>query len=184
MNEIWKLVPGYENIYRVSNTGKVKSIDRYVGASHGSRQFRKGRILKHGIGKTGYPIVALCNGKTQKSFNVHHLVTLAFLGPRPTDRRWEVNHKDGNKENNLLSNLEYLTSRDNSLHAISTGLFDPNTNQRIYDQDIADMIGFRKDGMRVKEVAALFGISFGWMYKLQHRYEDSHPATVTNNATS
>lgn len=117
--EIWKDIEGYEGLYQVSNLGRVRSFDRYVNAKGGGRSFRKGRILKAGKTKQGYSFVALTNEKS-KQFTVHRLVAQAFL--KKQNFRKVVNHIDGNKENNSVTNLEYVTSSENTKHAYKTGL--------------------------------------------------------------
>lgn len=102
--EIWKDVVGYEGLYQVSNLGYVK---------------RKNRILKHTY-REHYKAVILCkNGKT-KTFQVHRLVALAFI-PN-TNNLPQINHIDGNKLNNKVSNLEWVTPSENRKHGIRLGL--------------------------------------------------------------
>jgi NUMOD4 motif/HNH endonuclease len=124
--EIWKPVPGYENIYEVSSLGNVRSVERIDPA--GRRQQARTRtpqVAKRG----GYLVINL--RKDRKSFakKVHHLVALAFLGDPGKPFGWadgcvEVNHKDGNKHNNQPDNLEYCTRAENIEHAYRTGLHD------------------------------------------------------------
>lgn len=105
MSEVWKVIPGYEGIYEVSDFGRVKSIlrtDRF-GRTRG------GMFLSPGLGKNGYYTVALCKNGKQKSRNVHKLVMEAFVGKSEK----VVNHIDGVRSNNNLSNLEYVTQREN-----------------------------------------------------------------------
>ncbi|MCI6614441.1 MAG: NUMOD4 domain-containing protein [Mollicutes bacterium] len=94
MNEIWKDVIGYENLYKVSNWGRVKSF-----------RFGKERILKTFKNKDGYLQVGLWKNNKRKIFLVHRLVAQAFLD-NPNNLP-EVNHKDENKLNNVVSNLEW-----------------------------------------------------------------------------
>ena len=118
MNEIWKDIPGYERLYQVSNLGNVKSLSREMwnGVSFWKS---KERILKVRKCSNGYLDCLLYDIKRKaKRKRVHRLVMLAFHGPSDL----EVNHIDGNKKNNCEWNLEYCTNRENSLHAISTGL--------------------------------------------------------------
>lgn len=107
--EIWKAIPGYES-YEISNMGNVKSIDRV--SSNGRKL--KGKMRAQAKGTDGYLLVALCKDGKTKSFSVHKLVMLAFIGKPP--QGYEVNHIDENKLNNQLSNLEYVTRLENCNH--------------------------------------------------------------------
>ena len=92
--EIWCPIKGYENIYEVSDKGRVKSL-----------KFGKERILKLGITTDGYLMVKLLKNGEKKNLLVHRLVAQTFI-PNP-DNLPEVNHKDENKENNSVQNLEW-----------------------------------------------------------------------------
>lgn len=107
MSELWKDVTlkGYE-IYKVSSKGNIK---------------REGRLLKKGTNKYGYYKVNLCVKNIRKSVVVHRLVALAFI-PNPNNYE-TVNHKDGNKKNNNIENLEWVTSLENLRHAKENHLF-------------------------------------------------------------
>lgn len=109
--EIWKWIPGYEGLYKVSNTGLVRSVDRYIktGKSYGLHLL-KGEFLKQKNSR-GYLRVGLRNGDEQKFFSIHRLVAQVFL-PN-TDNLPEVNHKDENKANNWVTNLEWCTRQYN-----------------------------------------------------------------------
>lgn len=110
--EIWKDVKGYEGLYQVSNFGNVASLNyRCKGKKHN---------LSQSIAKVGYPVVVLCNGKSQIMHYVHRLVADAFL-LNPDGKR-EVNHIDGNKKNNHVENLEWCTPSENMRHAHKIGL--------------------------------------------------------------
>lgn len=107
MEEIWKDKKDYERLYQVSNLGRAKSLDRYVKGKGHSLQFKKGRILKPMKDPNGYLKVRLCN----KTFNLHHLVAETFI-PNPNNYK-EVNHKDENKTNNVVTNLEWCDRKYN-----------------------------------------------------------------------
>lgn len=118
MVEVWKAIPGYEGIYEVSDQGNVRSLDRYVYRpsllwGQAAMTFYKGRDLTPQKDRKGYMNIRLFNGskKTAKAFKVHRLVAMAFL-PNP-DNLPEVNHKDEDKANNNVDNLEWCTTKYN-----------------------------------------------------------------------
>lgn len=115
----WLPVPGYEGIYQISETGLIKSVDRKV--LHGERFINvKGKIISQRINNSGYKEVRLCHeGKTKTTF-IHILKATAFI-PNPENKK-EVNHIDGNKLNNELTNLEWINHSENMKHAYSIGL--------------------------------------------------------------
>lgn len=110
--EEWKDIPGFEGRYQVSNEGRVKSVDHYgVGGTH--IILYKGKILTPVIGTDKYYHVFLSYGKgKKKACLIHRLVAEVFI-PNHEGKR-EVNHKDENKLNNHVSNLEWVTSKENA----------------------------------------------------------------------
>lgn len=114
--EKWRDIEGYEGLYQVSNHGHVRSVDRVVKYSDGkpSRHF-KGQEIKPLDGNNGYLFVNLSNNSKIKRIGIHRLVALAFI-QKPSDNV-EVNHIDGNKKNNSVENLEWVTRRENILHS-------------------------------------------------------------------
>ncbi|MBR3164001.1 HNH endonuclease [Candidatus Saccharibacteria bacterium] len=111
MSEIWKAVPGYEGKYEVSDQGRVRSLPHIVTMKKINAKsypyYFKGKILKPYVGKGGYLYVSL----VIKREYVHRLVAMAFI-PNP-DNLPQVNHKDENKQNNIVSNLEWCTQKYN-----------------------------------------------------------------------
>ena len=123
MEEIWKWIDGYENMYQVSNLGRVRSVDRYVycEVSPNKLQHIYGKVLKQGTNHKGYQIVYLSKDGKQKTITVHRLVALTFI-ENPLNLP-QVNHIDGDKTNNNVSNLEWCDNSYNQIHAHKTGLF-------------------------------------------------------------
>lgn len=118
--EIWKDIQGYEDIYQVSNLGKVKSKDFYRNGKSGYLKKYKGKILKGHINNLGYVCFDLYKDGFRKNIKGHILVALHFVDGYQ-EGLW-VNHKDGNKQNNEYKNLEWCTPKENSIHAFETRL--------------------------------------------------------------
>lgn len=113
MQEVWKDIAGYEGYYQVSNTGVVKSLDRYVPHKTFGKKFVRGHIMATHINNAGYVTVNLSKGNRYTSHDIHRLVALTFM-PIPCSDGLEVNHKDENKKNNRLENLEWTTKAENN----------------------------------------------------------------------
>lgn len=107
--EIWKEVAGTDGKIEVSSYGRVRS------------NLRDGRILKATVDSKGYLRLRITLNRVKYSYKVHRLVAEAFI-PNP-DRKPQVNHIDGNKTNNSVANLEWVSNKENAHHAINTGLF-------------------------------------------------------------
>ena len=123
MKEVWKPIEGYEGLYEVSNLGRVRSLDRvvyrpYKGHPHWPMRI-KGKLLSCGTDRGGYSFVILQN-KSKSCRLVHRLVAGAFM--LNTESKEEINHIDGNKKNNCVTNLEFCTPSENMRHAVNTGL--------------------------------------------------------------
>ena len=124
MEEIWKPITDYEGLYEISSMGRVKSIERkvYNPGVIGDGNYRTvpERIRKPNIMK-GYRCVSLIKNKKHKVFRIHRLVIEHFMGQAPSPE-YQVNHIDGDKSNNCVENLEWVTPKENTLHAIENGL--------------------------------------------------------------
>ena len=127
MVEIWKDVAGFENMYAVSNFGRVKSKSRKVW-NHTGYWVRPEKILKPQISDRGYLKVRIGMNETKCTRRVHRLVAEAFI-PKPNDT-YEVNHIDGNKLNNRVDNLEWVSKSDNLKHAVKLGLIIPPSRKK------------------------------------------------------
>lgn len=117
--EIWKDVVGYEGIYQVSNFGNVKSLDKIV-FNNGSRRYNniKGRVLSQNkTNGNGYRIVSLNNNGCSKNYYIHRLVASSFLENKNSFKY--INHKDENKLNNNIDNLEWCDAKYNANYGTS-----------------------------------------------------------------
>lgn len=120
--EIWRDILNYEGLYQVSNLGRIKSIPHLIKANKdGGIRVTEEHMKTTYVGWHGYIWVALCKNEKSKTYSVHRLVATAFIENK--NGLPAVNHIDGNKENNVVENLEWCTNSYNQLHASSHGLF-------------------------------------------------------------
>lgn len=118
MQEIWKDIDNFENIYQISNLGRIKNL-------------KFNRILKSVLSKhpKPYPTIGLYKKNARKYTNLHVLIAKAFI-PNPHNKPF-VNHIDGDKTNNKLENLEWVTCKENIDHAYAIGLCDNIPERRM-----------------------------------------------------
>lgn len=160
MTKIWKDVKGYEGSYQVSSDGEVRSVAKSVRRNNGRKHTIKSTLLRPALNKDGYYKCALCVDKKLKSFRVHRLVAEAFL---VNTCNGEVNHKDGNKRNNAVTNLEYVSHQDNCKHARRLGLQvslkgSKIWNAKLHEIEIPLIRGFLNAGISARALARLYGM--------------------------
>lgn len=117
MQEIWKDIVGYEGLYQISNLGRIKRLKKLIVLQNGGKYYLEEKILKPGKNSRGYNLVVIKG----KALRIHRLVAETFI-PNPENKQ-QVNHKDGNKNNNRAENLEWCTCKENVNHAIKIGVF-------------------------------------------------------------
>lgn len=118
--EIWKDIPDYEGLYQVSSLGNVKSLKRETN----NQSCKEDKILKLRLHKNGYYCIVLYKNHKSKELLVHRLVAKTFI--KNKNNLPCVNHIDGNKQNNCVSNLEWCTASHNTKEAFRLGLMKPN----------------------------------------------------------
>ena len=112
MKELYKDIPEYEGLYQVSNLGNVKSLPKFHDTIYGG-YISKERILKTTNNPIHYKSVILRKDGFGERIAVHQLMAMAFLNHTRGNRKYSVDHIDNNKHNNLLSNLQVITQREN-----------------------------------------------------------------------
>ena len=116
--EEWRDVKGYKGLYKVSSLGRIKTVDREIiqekeGAEY--KRVMKGKILKPGLLNSGYEVIWLSKNGVVKAHTVHRLIAESFI-LNPENKK-DVNHRDGNKTHNHISNLEWVTRSENIQHS-------------------------------------------------------------------
>lgn len=115
MIEQWKDLPNYEGYYTVSNTGKIKSLDRVVNFKDGRCFKYKGKEIKQHLTKDGYLFCGVSKNSIRETFLIHRAVGLCFVENEMN--KPVINHIDGNRSNNHSSNLEWCTQSENVLYS-------------------------------------------------------------------
>lgn len=116
MAEQWRDIPDYEGRYQVSDRGRVRSLPRLVERENWTPMQLSGRVLRPRLSHKGYLLVGLTKGSKTKNFSVHRLVASVFIenhGNKP-----EINHINGDKTDNRVANLDWVTSKENTRHSI------------------------------------------------------------------
>jgi hypothetical protein len=149
-NIIWKDIKGYEGFYQVSNYGQVKSLERFRKSNRNSFSIVRERIMKSKVDKYGYLAYSLCKDNKMSYFTSHRLVAIAFI-PN-TNNYNQVNHINGNKLDNSVSNLEWCDNQHNMRESFRLGL---NKARKSKDNVLSKKVAKIKDGVIIKEYYSL-----------------------------
>lgn len=140
--EIWKDIPGYEGLYQISDKGNIFIVNR-------------NKLLKGCYDRDSYKLTALSKNNKKKTFKVHRLVMLAFVGPSPL----QVNHINGIKTDNRLENLEYCTHKENMQHASKMGL--ARNYKKINEEAVFKILDLLEENkLTQKQIGEKFNITF------------------------
>lgn len=174
--EVWKDIEGYEGSYQVSSFGRVKSLARTRISKGGCIAPMKERIMALKIGRNGYVSIGF-HSQGKRFFTVHRLVAAAFI-PNPENKP-TVNHIDGNKKNNNVSNLEWSTHSEQSLHAHANNLA-PLTGSpkfsKVYKQEVYDY-KLNNPEVSIVKISELFGMSTTTVGKIINEGVSPRPTT-------
>lgn len=157
IQEVWKTISGTQDRYEVSSLGKVRSIDRTIIYTDGRIFTYPQRELKQTIDAYGYPRITIRNHSHHKTFKVHRLVAQAFI-ENPNNLK-EVNHINGDKKDNRVCNLEWVSSSQNKLHAVRMGLSHPALNARQIkgaNNRLSKILIAYKDGVEIKRWCPIY----------------------------
>jgi hypothetical protein len=170
MNEVfWVPVPGYEKHYEVNRNGEIRSLGWNTKTG-----YRPGCVLKPSLSRSGYPVVTLYSGDgTHKSAQVHQVVAQTFLGaPEPGV---EVNHKNGDKTDSRLDNLEYCTCSENRIHSYrALGNRAPrgstHYSAKLTEADVVEIRRLAGEGaLSQAKIAARFRVGQDHVSRIVHR---------------
>ena len=169
-SEEWRGVVGYEELYEVSSEGQIR-ID-----SHPYHKSKTGRLLEYRI-RNGYRSVGLTKKGRRRDFKVALLVAQAFIGQRP--KGWFLNHIDGNKENDRLENLEYVTPSHNKRHALRLGLgirglFQAGENHRNVKLTRETVLSILRSNASAASLARVHGVSPSNISMIRNRRAWTH----------
>lgn len=162
--EVWKPIKDYEGLYEVSSLGRIRSLDKVVRSGIKNSVFRtiKGRILKPREDKYGYACITLSKNLKTKNYFIHRLVAISFI-PNPENKK-QVNHKNGVKCCNVLSNLEWNTLSENRQHAYDSGLQKAPNGEGHYKSIFSkeDVLDIRRIGRTktLTEIAKIYNVDF------------------------
>jgi len=176
---IWKSVKGYEGIYEVSTRGQIRSLDRidtYV-RNHTTVTFhRKGTLLVPRITPDKYLGVVLQKKGAQKHVRVHRIVGEAFINN--PDNKPQINHKDGNKINDDVKNLEWVTVLENTRHAINTNLIIQPKGEQLSVLTEKDVLTIRKlwatKKLNQRQIARKYKVGHNCIWYIIHRHTWRH----------
>ncbi len=145
--ELWRYVKGFDEQYMVSNFGRVLN-------------FKSNAILKQSTNYKGYKVVSLLKDGKPKQKRVHRIVAKAFIGETDKKGADQINHKDGNKSNNHISNLEWCTPKENINHAIQTGLWNyEKGDNKLNEEKVKEIRRLHSKGMTYEKIAQQFNIN-------------------------
>ncbi len=163
LEEEWRDIPGHPG-YQASRLGQIRSVERVVRDRNGRQLRQKGKLLLPWRNSSGYPSVSTADRRT---CTVHSLVAAAFIGPRPAGM--EINHIDGDIRNACVENLEYVTAKQNSDHAVANGLKarqvgESNGNCRFSEEQVIGAVARYRSGVTAMVAAEEFSITKNVIY--------------------
>ena len=162
-NEVWRDVVGYEGYYMVSDLGDIKSVSRKFKQSNGHPFTKQGMVLSPISRPTGYQYVNLSKMGDRRANSIHRVVASAFI-PNPEGKP-HVNHINGIKSDNSLSNLEWCTPKENTRHAYDNGLMSgrkggSHHGAKLNANQVAEIRRIYKGGgFTQKEIAAQYNVT-------------------------
>lgn len=166
--EEWRDLPGFAGAYLVSNMGRIKR-------GTPARGTQVGRILKTPCNPDGYPSAVLRRDNVTVNVSVHRSVALAFLGVPPEDRP-EVNHKNGNRADNRVANLEFCTRSQNVTHSFrilgrkaNSARGERNSNHKLTAAQVVEVRRLYEQGLTQEALGLRYGVAESTIGKIVRR---------------
>lgn len=153
--EEWKPIAGYEGLYEVSNMGKVRS---YQNFGNGLR--KEPKVIKPSVNSYGYLCITLCKNRTHKNKSIHRIVAETFI--KTDDMGLQIDHVNGIKTDNRVSNLEWVTPKENTLRSVMLGLKprgEKHGNSKLKQKEVETIRELYKAGKHTqRQLGAIFGV--------------------------
>lgn len=178
--KVWKIIPGTNGQYEVSNDGEIKRIKGRVANSKKGFRNVGGNVLSQKTKSNGYKEVNLyIDAQVSKMMYVHRAVASAFIGEIPAGKG--VNHKDGNKANNSVDNLEIVSYSENTKHGIDNGLIKPPSflgskhgMAKTNEETVLEIRLLYSQGKTPTELSAMYKKPFSTICKICYRNTWKH----------
>lgn len=164
--EIWKDIEEFNNLYQISSYGRVRGKGRVLC----NGKYLKPKYLKPAFNNTGYLQIRITIDNERRIYLVHRLVGKYFI-PN-TDNKLTINHKDGNKSNNHVSNLEWLSQQDNCIHAALSGLTrvgSKSHRSRLTEEEVSDIVRFSKY-LNIPQISKIMNVEYTIIHKILNGY--------------
>jgi hypothetical protein len=167
--EAWREIAYPFDCYEVSDQGRVRRRTNAPGTY-------AGRLMTQSLSREGYPQVCMCPHSSRSVWQmVHRLVAKTFIGPRPNNK--EVNHRDGVKSHNYVSNLEYVTTQENNAHAARLGLKARGSNAsraKLNEQQVLEIRMLLDQGWHKATLATAYTVTISAIHHIKMRYNWRH----------
>jgi DNA-directed RNA polymerase specialized sigma subunit len=180
--EIWKDIEGWQGMFKISNFGRVKSLERFNTLTRKGTTFKsfiEEKILRISTDKVGYKIISLESSLKQakKTYKIHRLVAIHFI--QNPENKPMVNHKNGIKSDNRVENLEWSTSKENCVHAHENNLVDISKGENHYRSKLTERTVFeikygKFEGMSHSQIGKMFGIKRLQVLKIRNGINWKH----------
>jgi hypothetical protein len=161
-SEIWKPIKGYEDSYQISNYGRLKTLSRKARVGSNGHRVLAERIIKFNDDGKGYVKGRLFKNKEPKRVYMHQLVARAFI-PNPENKP-HINHIDGVRSNNIVTNLEWVTASENILHSYKIGLSsnkgENHSQAKLNKTKVKEIRLLHKMGIKQIDIAKLLGMMY------------------------